>query len=132
MLRNQYDAEDAVQETLIKYLSKNPRFANGEHQKAWLLRVANNTCKDMLRGFSRHKHSNLDDLQICETEQDRAVLAQVMELPPKYKAVILLYYIDGYSVREAAEILHISENAVKKQLQRGRELLKLELEGEIQ
>lgn len=129
MLRNSHNAEDAVQETLMKYLIKNPKFANEEHRKAWLLRVANNTCKDMLRFISRHDHLNFDDLQICETEQDKAILTQVIELPPKYKSVIMLHYIEGYSLREAAEILKISESAVKKRLQRGRELLKLEWEG---
>ena len=132
MLRNSYDAEDAVQETLMKYITKKPNFANEEHRKAWLLRVANNICKDLLRYISRHNHLDIDELQICETEQDKEILQQVMRLPPKYKAVIMLHYIEGYSVRETAEILKLNESAVKKQLQRGRELLKLELGGDLQ
>ena len=54
MLRNTADAEDAVQETFIKYMLSSPPFNDDEHEKAWLITVASNKCRDMLRSWKRH------------------------------------------------------------------------------
>lgn len=68
ILQNDQDAQDILQETLIKYMQKAPVFQFESHEKAWLLRVANNLCKDMLRFQKRNRHVDLDDL--AETYAD--------------------------------------------------------------
>lgn len=126
MLCNEQDAKDAVQDTFCRYLEKRPDFANEEHGKAWLIRVASNICRDMLRARSRHPKVSIDDLSnVLAAPAQRDVLTELMELPPKQKAVIYLHYVDGYSVKEIADILKITESAVKKRMQRGREYLRL-------
>ncbi len=121
MLCNEQDAQDAVQDTFCRYLEKRPEFKGTEHEKAWLIRVATNICRDMLRFQARHPKIAIDDLshRLAAPEQTETFI-ELLELPPKLKIVIYLHYVDGYSVKEIAGILKISESAVKKRLQRGR------------
>lgn len=125
MLCNEQDAQDAVQDTFCRYLEKKPEFTSPEHEKAWLIRVAANICRDMLRFKARHPKISIDDLphQLAAPKQ-KEILTELMELPPRQKIVIYLYYVDGYSVNEISGILKVSESAVKKRLQRGRESLR--------
>lgn len=127
MLGSNADAEDAVSDTFIKYLTASPPFHDAAHQKAWLIKVAANICKDMHRFRKRHDYINLDDLsEYCREESDSGILEQVMRLPVKYKAPLLLFYIEGYKTNEIADILSVTPAAVRKRLQYGRDLLKLE------
>ncbi len=121
MLCNEQDAQDAVQDTFCRYLEKRPEFKGTEHEKAWLILVATNICRDMLRFQARHPKIAIDDLshRLAAPEQTETFI-ELLELPPKLKIVIYLHYVDGYSVKEIAGILKISESAVKKRLQRGR------------
>lgn len=121
LLQNEQDAQDILQETLIKYMQKAPVFDTADYEKAWLLRVANNLCKDMLRFQKKNRHANIEDLlDMGITQEDCSLLTQVWSLPEKYKRVIYLHYYEGYSVLEMADILGITESAVKKRLERGR------------
>ena len=127
MLCNEHDAEDAVQETFIKYLERNPRFESDEHEKAWLIRVAENICNNMIRFRVRHPAVALDDLrEYCQDSGDLAALEFIMNIPAKYKTVLLLFYIERYQTNEIAQMLNLSETAVRKRLQYGREILKRE------
>ena len=129
ILKNKYDAEDALQETFLKYMLKAPLFRDSEHEKAWLIKVATNTSKNMCRFKSRHAAENLDDLTgIGIQEEDREVFELIMSLPSKYKIVLDLYYIEGYKANEIAEITNTSPVTVRKRLQYGRKMLKKELE----
>lgn len=124
MLRSRHDAEDALQDTLIKYMTHQSEFRDKEHIKAWLLRVNINICKNKLRFYQRHPLIPLEQLGLAyEDEADSALMEAVLELPVKYKDVFLLYYVEGYKIRETAKILGVSESAVKKRLERGREKL---------
>ena len=126
MLCNEQDAQDAIQDTFCRYLEKRPEFKSPEHEKAWLIRVATNICKDMLRLHARHPKISIDDLsERLAAPAQKEVLTELLELPPRQRVVIYLHYVDGYSVKEIASILKISESAVKKRLQRGREYLQL-------
>lgn len=130
ILGNSCDAEDAVSETLIRYLSRAPEFQSEDHRRAWLITVARNICKNMLRS-GRRESVSLEELgELAATERDREVLLAVLELPEKYREVLHLHYIEGYRVKELAGILGLTEFAVKKRLQYGRERLRLELERE--
>lgn len=126
---NPDDAEDALQDTFIKYLTKSPEFESAEHEKAWLIKVATNISKNMVLLHKRRKTASLDELNSIGIEdEDSQVFEAIMSLPVKYKIVMTLFYIEGYNSNETAEIIGISPDAVRKRLQKGRELLKLEIE----
>ncbi len=129
ILCNYADAEDAVSDTIIRYINKSPVFHDSEHKKAWLIKTASNICKDKHRFNKRHNHINLDDVQEYYTEDnDKEILMCLLRLPDKYKYVIYLFYIEGYKTIEIAKILDISQSAVLKRLEYGRKLLKSEYE----
>jgi len=131
ILGNRDDAEDAVQETFLKYLTKSPEFESEEHRKAWLIKVAANISKNMMMFRIRRDTLNIDDVKnIGIRENDFETFELIMSLPVKHKIVLTLYYIEGYKCKEIADIIGISEEAVRKRLQKGRELLKKSLESE--
>lgn len=130
-LGNPQDAEEAVQEVFVRLLYKAPSFADGEHEKRWLLRVAVNLCKDTLKSGWRTRTVQLEEAGDFaapgELQQDAALL---VSLPAKYKAVLYLHYYEGYTGPEIAKMLGIGLSAVKMRLKRGRELLRMEMEAE--
>ncbi|MEK3903969.1 RNA polymerase sigma factor [Paenibacillus sp. FSL R7-0179] len=130
-LGSRQDAEEATQDTFIKLLEKAPVFKDDEHQKAWLIRVITNHCKNLLGRGWRKREVKLEGVEpvTADNPEELAVLQLVLALPVKYKTVIHLYYYEDYPVQEISRILQISESAVKMRLQRGRQLLRLELEG---
>ena len=124
MLRNESDAEDAIQDTMIRYLQKAPNFQNADHEKAWLFKVCTNICHDMLRYRKRHPQVDIDtQYHLTEKETDASLLDALMELPERFKLVLILYYVEGYRIHEIAEIIERSPSAVKMRLQKGRKLL---------
>lgn len=125
ILCNEQDAQDAVQDTFFKYMQKSPVFHDPEHEKAWLLSVATNICKNMKRYRLMHMHQNLEDVYGClEDKEETPLLEALVTLPHKYKEALLLYYVEGYKVKEISAIIGASPAAIKKRLQKGRELLK--------
>lgn len=129
MLKKTYDAEDTVQDALIKYMLKKPLFETYEHEKAWLIRVTINLCKDKLRFYKQHPHINIETIKTTYPEDsiDSQIFDVLLELPSKYKTVFFLYYVEGYKCFEISKILKITESTVKKSLERGRNLLKKNL-----
>ena len=133
MLKNQQDSEDIVQETFIAYIKNDPELNDEEHKKAWLLKVAQNKCKNLLKSHKIRAYVPFDDVEEVITgeekelyEEDSSELLAISNLSYKYKSVITLYYIENYSIEETAKILDISVSAVKMRLKRGREKLKIE------
>lgn len=131
-LGNHHDAEDALQEAFIKLLYGSPAFRDLEHEKAWLIRVTQNACLDMLRSSAK-KNVSAGDITLVDgakTDSDTRldVIRHVAALPAKYKTAVLLYYYYGCSVNEISRTLKISSSAVKQRLKRAREALKIELE----
>ena len=128
-MKNQMDAEDAVQETFLKYFHSDKKFESMEHQKAWLIVTASNHCKDLLKQCWR-KAKNLDDYKdIAGEEKVMAdeVMELVMKLPEKYKTAVYLYYYEGYDSREIAHLLHKPDSTIRTYLQKARKLLRQEL-----
>lgn len=125
--RNREDADDAVQDTFLKYYAKHMDYADETHLKAWLLRVAINRAKDITGAFwCRNRVSwedYMNELEFVQPE-DRSLFEAVMRLPEKYRIVIHLHYYEEYSVEEIASTIHASQGTVKSQLNRGRKLLK--------
>ncbi len=130
-LGNASDTEDVLQDVFTKYLCGKYRFKNTEHEKAWFIRVTQNKCLDYLKKSGR-KNECIDDLPVTATYKDedleQDVISKVIALPEKYKSAIILFYYNDYTVEEISKTLKISKSAVKKRLQRGRDILKLELE----
>lgn len=132
-LGNANDAEDAVQEILIKYLQKAPAFEDAEHEKAWLIRVATNQCRDMLRFRSRHPVINIEEInEFTGEKSDSGIMEALMTLPDKFRTVLLLHYVEEYSVREIASIIGKTASAIKMRLQKGRKLLQEAYQKECQ
>lgn len=124
-LHNLSDAEDILQETLIKYMSSAPTFHNSEHEKAWLLRVAANLSKNKIDYNEIRKTDELaDTLKAEENENLSFVWEAVKMLPQNYSSVIHLYYQEGYSTKEISKILCRNESSIRSDLKRGREKLK--------
>jgi RNA polymerase sigma-70 factor (ECF subfamily) len=132
-LGNRQDAQEVLQDAFIRLLYRAPVFVSDEHEKAWLIRVTINLCKNRLRN-PWHRRVVLADFDCADTmpPEDAFLLQQVLGLPSRYKSVIHLHYYEGYSVSEIAGILRIGQSAVKMRLKRGRSLLKMEMEGEAQ
>lgn len=127
---NSTDADDIFQEVFLRYYRKKPRFENEEHEKAWFIRVTINCSKSLLTTLWRTRTVELDENIPFQDSHESDLFRAIMELPPKYCAVIELYYYEGYKIREIAELLHRSENAIKQQLSRARKQLKKTLSEE--
>lgn len=130
-LNNRAEAEDAVQEVLLKYMEKAPTFQSEGHEKAWLLRVTINHCKNHLASAWFRKRADLDEGIPALDNAEREVVSAVAALPVKYRAVVHLYYFEGYSTKEIADILHSRPNTVSSRLSRARALLAKALKEEI-
>jgi RNA polymerase sigma-70 factor (ECF subfamily) len=125
------EAEDAVQDTFLRYLEKRPVFRDKEHEKAWLLKVTANGCKSRLREKKRHPTLELLDIYPAKDQNSRELLEAVLALPANQRAVIHLYYYEGYSTDEIAGILGQRPGTVRSHLSRARAALRAQLEGEF-
>ena len=124
MMKNESDAEDVVQETIIKFYQKSPMFADSEHEKAWLIKVATNKCRDLLRFRVRHPQIDDDYLnKISYASSDSGIIEALAALPEKFRLVLTLHYIEDYRVEDIAKIINRTSSAVKMRLQKGRKLL---------
>lgn len=130
-LKNMHDAEYIAQDTFVKLIDKQPVFETEEHRKAWLLRVAINLSKNRLKTSWFRKTGTLDGNEIAFTQEESTVMDAVQQLPLKYRCVIHLYYIEGYSIAEIGSLLKRNEATVASQLHRARKLLKQELAEEF-
>ena len=125
-LHSVHDAQDILQSVFLKLLDKDITiFPGGE--KAWLLTCTANACKNHLRAFWQRNTEPLDNQIALPTNEDRSLWEAVGKLKPNYRAVIHLYYYEGYRQDEIAKILGISRTAVQTRMQRAREILKKEL-----
>ncbi len=127
VLKSTASAEDAVQETFIKLITKQPRFNDGEHEKAWLLRVTVNISLNMLKKAERNDLS-VESEPVFTEDASFQLLDSVLALPVQYRTVIHLYYYEGYSIKEIASVLKIPAATVGTRLARARSMLKKELE----
>ena len=129
ILGSPQEAEDAVQDTFLKYLEKTPVFFNPAQEAAWMTRVTVNRCISFLRSPWRQKVAPLPP-ELPAQEPEAQELEELYRLPPKDRAALHLYYYEGYSTEEMASILGLSPSSVRSRLARARAKLKLLLEGE--
>lgn len=130
-MKNISDAEDMVQEVFLKLVQDYPSFENDDHKKAWLIRVTINLCKNRLKSAWFRKTEPIYDTTLRFTDEEKFVMDAVMDLPSKYRGVILLYYYEGYSIKEISNILDIKESTISSQLQRARSQLKSKLKEDF-
>ena len=125
--KNQYDAEDIVQNVFIKLHKNLAKLLNEAHIKNWLIKVTINDCKTYILSSWCKKVRLFQDQEeenITFTYQNDELLSTIFELPKKDRLIIHLYYYEGYSIQEIGKLLKIKKNAVKQRVRRAREKLK--------
>ncbi len=134
-LANRSDAEDITQDVFLRYLKADQTFNDEEHRKAWLIHCAINCTKSMATSaWHRHRapEEELENMGASDTlsefELRDTVINAVMQLPPKYRTVIHLFYYEDMSVAQISKATGIKETTVKSQLSRARDMLKPMLE----
>ena len=125
-MKNPADTEDAVQNTFFKLIKASPAFENTEHEKAWLIRTASNLCKNELKHWRRRTEDIEDYAHLIGTEDvpEDGVLQAVLSLPDRCKTPVYLYYYEGYTTPQIAEMLKKRPSTVRNQLREARLLLK--------
>lgn len=124
-LHNMSDAEEVLQDTLLRFLKTAPTFENSTHEKAWLLRVAGNLSKNRIDYNKVWATDELSDTLKAEKREDLSfVWDAVRSLPVPFREVIHLFYYEGYSTAEISRMLDRKESTVRSDLRRGRLKLK--------
>lgn len=133
-LKQECDVDDVFQDVFLKYANAD-EFRDREHEKAWLIRVSINACKDSLTTWFKKRvglYGEIsivsDRLQCIDIKQD-SLLPEVLKLPQNYRNVLYLYYYEGYKAKEIAQLLQCKENTVHTWLKRAKEELKVQLGG---
>ena len=134
---NKEDAEDIAQDVFVELVKRGEEFDDKDYEKAWLLRTAINKCKNHVRSGHFRFDTPLDDEHPIEDPSadpsagDSPVTRAVMSLPEKYRTVIHLHFVDGFSIKEIASITGDNAATVGTRLSRGKQLLKKILKGDI-
>lgn len=132
-LKNPADTEDIFQNVFLKYVLSPVVFESPEHEKAWLIRVTINACKDLVKSFFRSRTVPLEELLDQPApllEEHREVLEAVLALPRKYRDAVYLHYYEGYTAAEIGKLLGKNTNTVYTLLTRAREQLRETLGGD--
>ncbi len=125
-MKNQWDTEDAVQTTFLKLMANGKVFESAEHEKAWLIVTASNTCKNLLKSPQRR----MADIDSLPQKTDHAApspdhtLQAILALPDRYKTALYLYYYEGYPTKEIARLLRRPDSTIRNHLREARALLK--------
>lgn len=132
-LRSTQDAQDVCQTVFVKLLTEPRTFDSGEHERAYILRMASNACKDLLKSPWRRRTCGLEACQEIPAPEagDGSVLAAVNSLPSHYRVPIYLFYYEGYQASEIGRILGVPTATVHTRLARGRAKLRTLLGGEF-
>lgn len=122
-LKSTHDAQDVCQTVFLRLLSEPRSFESPQHERAYVLRMAANACKDLLKSPWRKRSCGLEAV-LEVPAPDGSVLWAVETLPAHYRAVIYLYYYEGYQAAEIGRILGVPTATVHTRLARGRAKLK--------
>ena len=125
-LKNTDDAQDICQTVFVRLLTEPRQFESAQHERAYVLRMASNACKDLLKSPWRRRTCGLETvLEVPAPETgDGSVLAAVDELPAHYRTAIYLFYYEGYPASEIGKILGVPTATVHTRLARGRAKLR--------
>lgn len=134
-VKNHADAEDITQEVFLKIIRHDMRYQSMEHERAWIVRVTVNLCRDLLKSKWHKTSVSMEEVSeaqrgSCEnfTEIQDDMMWAVLQMPEKYRNCLYLFYYEDYSIKEIAQSLEMPENTVKTNLKRGRQALKEFLE----
>lgn len=125
--KNPADAEDITQTVFLKLLKEETPFENREHCRRWLIRVAVNEGKSLLRSAWFKRSAPFEDYAGTvefETPEESEIFLAVMALPPKYRVPVYLFYYEDYPVKDVAALCGLKESTVQTRLQRAREKLR--------
>lgn len=132
-VKNTTDAQDIYQNTFLKLTRYKDTIESEEHLRAWLIRVAVNCAKSFVTSTWNKNTEGLDSETLSESvvemEEQSELRDLIVKLDDKYKIPLLLYYYEGYSVKEIAKMLGEKENTIKSNLSRGRKKLKEHIEN---
>ena len=127
-LKNRADAEDIVQDVFLRIIDKKPSFNDESHEKSWLIRATINMCKNKVNLFWNKNKCSIDDVQEFAVSDkyntDTSVFQAVMALGEKYRVVVYMYYYEGYSTPEIADVIGKNETTIRSLLHRARNKLK--------
>lgn len=127
-LKNRADAEDIVQDVFLRIIDKKPSFNDENHEKSWLIRATINMCKNKVNMFWNKNKCSIDDVQEFAVSDkyntDTSVFQEVMALGEKYRVVVYMYYYEGYSTPEIADVIGKNETTIRSLLHRARNKLK--------
>jgi RNA polymerase sigma-70 factor (ECF subfamily) len=130
-LKSEADVEDVFQQVFLTLIEKKPVFKDSDHEKAWLIKVTSNKCKDFLKNYWNKNIISIENIDSPIEENDsNEVITAVAALDNNYKIVIFMYYYEGYSTSEISKILKVKEATIRTRLKRAREKLKEKLEGD--
>lgn len=127
------DAEDIYQDVFLRLLKDTTAFVNDEHLKAWLLRVTINRCHDLARSSWKRRTDALEDTytEVAAPDEFRADIWELVSaLPEDLRAVVHLFYVEGYSTNEIASIVQCQPGTVRSRLSRAREQLRDTLQAD--
>jgi len=132
-MKNPSDTEDAVQDTFYKMMKCGAAFESEKHEKAWLIRIATNVCKNSVKHWFRKGVDLMDYENLLSTEDIEIddTFEVVMRLPDKYKTVVYLYYYEGYTTPEISNIIQKPQSTIRNYLYEARGILKEQLGGDI-
>ncbi|MDP4178457.1 MAG: sigma-70 family RNA polymerase sigma factor [Bacillota bacterium] len=133
-MKNMSESEDIYQEVFLKLMKHPIEFQSIEHEKAYLIRMTINLCKNQLRSFLKNRVTNLeDDLPFNDVDISNGidVFNAVLSLHQKYHTIIHFFYYEGYTSSEISEILSCSEASVRTSLHRARKILEKKLKGVV-
>lgn len=127
-LKNRADAEDIVQDVFLRIIDKKPSFNDENHEKSWLIRATINMCKNKVNMFWNKNKCSIDNVQEFAVSDkyntDTSVFQAVMALGEKYRVVVYMYYYEGYSTPEIANVIGKNETTIRSLLHRARNKLK--------
>ncbi len=135
-LLNREDAEDIVQEVFIKYFIHNKKFKDSNHEKAWILKVTVNLCKNVLRSKSRQNLQLDDTIKIIDNNFEKSrdehmdLENTLCNLTANQRLAIYLFYYEQIPIKDIAKIMKSNENTVKSHLSRAKSKIKIYLERE--
>lgn len=132
LLRNDADCADAIQEAIVKAFTNLHTLRKDSYAKTWLIRIVMNECYAIMRKqkniVSLEEYQNQEAL---DTSDYSDLYEAIRQLPEETRICVTLYYLEGYSVKETAKILDVTESAVKNRLARARAKLRSELEQAV-
>ncbi|MFD1954088.1 RNA polymerase sigma factor SigW [Paenibacillus thailandensis] len=151
MLNNRQEAEDIVQDTFLRVYKNLDKYDENLKFSTWIYRIATNLCIDRLRkrkpsyslDAESSEHEGLDgysmipsdnrtpESEVLLTETQRIVHQAIETLPPKYKTIMMLRYIQDMSLQEIGDVLDMPVTTIKTRVHRGREFLRKKLEHKL-